>query len=719
MFFLCLWGWMFCLRRTSLPGDVYVYPPVLCGGVPCCISPSPLLTPFFSTAFLAHHVRPSLRYVLVDDGEQDPSTPAGYHGNTSGKSALLPSSNPFATAGDDNTVLTVRGSTATSLVPAMTGDLFGAGGTREPRASPSSSPPGVDKAAATNSFEQGLRDRRSLGAAGGGTRRVSGDWADSRTSGGKAKRRGEPAVAKSGGLSFSSSAGGGWLEAAAAAEEAGAVAAGGADVKNASGLWIRGRSPPSGGGAVATGSTLYGTAAAGRRVSADSGPRKGSVSSADSGSVVSSPSMRADALGVGGSKAQQRQNQQRRRGGGGGGGQATSAMEAAAEVAAAMASARDHPDARQVEERTLAAQAMTDSAVKVLEQQLRPVIKRKSPAHSPRQSPSGYSPASSPPSADMRGGRRVSLSSPLSSFSSPRDSPRTPESFAPQPSGEEQQLRWAAAVPEGSATAPLVAAATLLMERAWSRRQDLVVSIRKLRERAVALAVAEASSGGGIPAVAATSRIGGGGSSGGFGTAGVPPENINIVDVNGSGSDGSRSQPAPLSTRPPIPEAEETKKTVAAAPADTGGLAGLSCCLDFERILGDEGEALPPDETTSFAGVHGVAVTGSSAFRDGFSVDKRKPLSDSSTLAERSFSGMDQQSGGSEISPITRAGAEAALGPAQDEWQAVFRDVLIAEERGRALVKGWEAAGGALKHTCEDLAFGEIDRNLVGGGAAQ
>lgn len=696
-------------------------------------------------------MRTSLRYVLIGDGEQDPSTPANHHGNPSGNSAaLLPSSNPFAMARDDdtNTVITVRGATATSLVPAVTGDLFGAGGTREPGAgvrartgnarndpplspppqlppaspspSPSPSPPSEDKAVATNLFQHGLRDRRSLGAAGGGggTRRVSGDWIDSRASSGKAKRRGEPAVAKSGGFSLSSSAGGGWLEAAAAAEEAGAVAAGGADVKNASGLWLRGGSgsPPSGGSVVAT-STLHGTA--GRRVSTDGGPRKGSVSSADSSSVVSSPSMRADALGVGGSKAQQWQNQQRRKGGGGGsGGQTTSAMEAAAEVAAAKASARGHPDARRVEERMLAAQAMTDGAVTVLEQQLRPLITRKNPARSPRQSPSGYSPASSPPSADMRGGRRLAMSSPVSSFSSPRDSPRSrsPQSFSPKASGEEQQLRWAAAVPEGSATAPLVAAATLLMERAWSRRQDLVVSIRKLRERAVALAVAEASAGVGSPAVAASARTGGVGSSGGCGAVDVVPANT-TVDVNGNSS-VSRSQPSPSSAHPPIPGAQERKKTLAAAPADTGGSAGLSCCLDFERILGDEGEALPPDETASFMGVHGVAVTGSSALRDGFAVDKRKPFSDSSTVAERSFSGMDQQSGGSEFLPVTRR-AESASRPAPDEWQAVFRDVLIAEERGRELVKGWEAAGGALKHTCEDLAFGEADRSFIGGGAAQ
>lgn len=669
--------------------------------------------------------RVSLRYVLVDDDENNPSTPLpSHHADLSEMSASSSSPNPFARVDNDNAAgdATVQGSTATSLAPAV--DLFGATSTRGPAArsgaasarnSPAPSPlrsvaplptsPGADTTDTGNPFEQALRGRRLTSTASSGTRRVSGDWTDSRTNSSKARKRGEGPSD-----SVSSYAGGGWLEAAAAVEKAGTAAAGGASVTNVPGR-PRSGSLSSSASRVVTTSSFHGTA--GRRVSTESGSRKESVSSADS--AGSPPSVRT--VEFQGSKLQQRQNQQRWRGGGGGG-MATSAMEAAAEAAAAKAAARDHPNARTVEERGLAVQAMAERALADLEQQLRPLITRKAPEHPPRYSPRFSTPTSPPSLADARGVRRISLSSPLSALSSPGDYAKSPESPAPQGSGIEQQQRWVAAAPEGSITAPLVAAAILLMERACSRRQSLIGSVQHVRERAAALAVGEASG-----------AVGDGLSTAVFAAAadGVP--------INGNG--GSRS---PLSSPPSSPSpfsmTERQRSSVPAAgarglasqqgtataspPPHIGGLANLSCCVDFERILGEENDALPQEGALPLAGGDRAAAICSSVLRARGSPDKGKPLSDSgSMIAERSFSGIDQHSGGGEVLHFTGGVEASTIRPTTDTWPAVFEDVAVAEERGREVVGIWETAGGALKDACEELAFEEADHSMVDELAAQ
>lgn len=704
-----------------------------------------LLSPFSLALSLRFHV--SLRYVLIDDDEHNSTSPSD-QADSSTTSAPSSSSNPFAMADGSNHAgdAPVRGSNVTSLAPAVTGDLFGVSNTggsearsraraSSARNSPPPSPPpppqlvpappgsmspNVDTMNTGNPFEQALRGRRSTSTAGSGARRVSGDWVDSRTHTSTTRRRGEGPSSL-----VSSSAGGGWLEAAAAVEKAGTAPAGGARVNHSSGR-PRGGSLSSSANMLVASNSFHGTA--GRRVSTDRGSRKESLSSTDS--AGSPPSARAvDSLGAVG---QQRQNQQRWRGGGSGG-LATSAMEVAAEAAAAKASARDHPDARRVEKRALALQALVGGAVAVLEQQLQPLITRDSSERCPRYSPR-LSATSQSPLADVRGVHRVSLSSPLSTFSSPGDYAKSPESPAPQALGVEQQQRWVAAASEGSVTAPLVAAATLLMERAYARRQSLIGSVQNLRERAVALAVGEASAAGGSPATIS------GGSTGLYAAAAAAA--ADAVPTTGNGSSRSPLPSAPSSPSPssvpgrqrfsglagvakgPTGQAtgllaqragQDWRASDAPRPPNVRGLVNLSCCLDFERVLGEENDELRQEETRPLVGDDTASVVGSSVSRTRGSLDKGKPLSDSSMIAEGSFSGVDQ---GGEVLRFT-GDVEAATRPATDTWPAVFEGVAKAEERGRELVGSWEAAGGALKETCEELTFADADQNMVRGLAAE
>ncbi|CAN0385784.1 unnamed protein product, partial [Pylaiella littoralis] len=763
------------------------------------------------------------------------------------------------TAGRTGVALRGGGATTVaSLVPGIVrgGDPFALGAADEASVSPPPSPPPppppprIDKPDNTMSrFVQSLQGRqRRSGASSspasttttGAVRRDGGDWTDSRVTKNsdraniRAGRGGTGCFPSDGGAFSSSSAAaaaaaaGGWLEAAAAVEKFGAVAVPAGEVAlgkttalvagadNASarsqGGSLSSASAPGGASSVALQESIIG-AISGGGVTLGPGSRKGLASSTDGGgggggggggSVASASSPgRANTVGVrrGSAAQQQRQNQWRQRGCGGGGDKA-SAMAEAAEAAEAMAVARGHPAARRVEERTLAAQADIDRAMASLEQQLRPLIARRaSPhSHSPRRSSPTQSPRSSSSSTDKRRGRRVPASPPpASAFSSPRDSPISPDLSAPRRflGREQPQQWWTAAVPEGSVTAPLVAAAMLLMERAWSRRQDLLGSWRKLRERAVDFAVAETTfaagsrgdsrtSGGVVDGVAAAAR----------GAAGnVGPTNSRSRSSSGGGSPLSPLSPSPFhmagrqlfslpagpsvgkdssggnrillertgnqpfstesisigtgtAARLPAPslavDATETTKdgvgvvtTAAAVATDGGGLPGLSCCLDFERVLaGQEKEARPPPllllpggEITPFVGNRdGVSVPGSPsvfpAYR--YSHPASGTNGDGSMVAEYSYSGADQQSGGSlvadgvipqqqqqqrELMPRGVAGASffSAAAPPTDGWREIFRDVEIAEERSQEFEDIWKAAGGALRDACEDLAWGEND----------
>lgn len=773
------------------------------------------------------------------------------------------------------------GSIAGSPVPTAKGDLFGATDMDEMHApesrgtarwafpnrqrslSPAPPPPRIAQPDSNtiNRFErslQGLQRRPSISStiasastAAVAISRAGGDWTDSRTKNiDHANTRvglgGRKPLPNDAGVPPSPSAAGGWVEAAAAVEKSGGAAAMGggaaprittalAGANNASTRSQSGSlmSSLGGGSSVAPRESLHGPMA-GSWVSLGPGSRKESTSSTDGGGggsgggrvVSASPSVLARMAGVRSGSTAQRQNQQRQRGGGDGGEKA-SAMAVAAEAAEAMAVARGHPAAGRVEERTLAVQADLDRAVASLEQHLRPLIARRVPphSHSLRHSSPRQSSRSSSSSADKRRGRRVPASPPATSaFSSPRDSPTSPDLSSPhqflgrkqQQQQQQQQLqRWVAAASEGSVTAPLVAAAVLLMERAWSRRQDVFSSVLKLRERAVDLAVAETTVFGGSPEGSRTKIGVATGSVAAVGIAAAA--NMGPVNSRSRTSSGSGSLLSPLSSSPPfhlagrqlfaVPagvslgggdvggkhinqemigdqpsiesmsisesaarfsspplaaDAQETIKdetgvttTADAAPTIGGGLPGLSCCLDFERVLVDqESEAPPPpllpsggEITPYMHGDDGVAISVSPpvlpTHRYLYPDSSKKGFSESSMVAEFSFSGADQQSGGSVAAggltplssslretrgqqpgelmmPIT-AGADASSSsaaaatapPTTDGWPAVFRDVEIVEERSEDLQDMWKTAGRALRDACEDLILEEDDSSTV------
>lgn len=159
--------------------------------------------------------------------------------------------------------------------------------------------------------------------------------------------------------------------------------------------------------------------------------------------------------------------------------------------------------------------------------------------------------------------------------------------------------------------------------------------------------------------------------------------------------------------------------TDVASPTIAGEMASLSCCADFERILGEENDALLHEEMVPIACGYSASVLGSSEMQATGFLEREKPLSDSSIVAERSFSGIDQHSWGGEVLRVTSSVEASAIPPTTDTWAAVFQDLAMAEERGREVVGTWEAAGEALKEACEELAFEEADQCFIAGLVAQ
>ncbi|CAM9419625.1 unnamed protein product [Ectocarpus sp. 12 AP-2014] len=751
-------------------------------------------------------------YVLID--EDDPTALSHQPAPSTASTDLSPSTNTFARADKAASAhdRIIRGNPASSLAPTANGNLFGPGSSRlgaaavDATSSPPSSPPvsllspRAGNAGAENPFDKALRRRRPNTTAESGSttavsRRVTGDWTDSRVPGhGKPNARRGGSVANSG--AGSSSAGGSlWMEAAAAAvEQSGPAAVVAAPSRNVTGVsnvsgLPHGHSLSSDGGTAVASGSFRGTGGAeplldsrGGAAAGRGGAMKWSGSAVDDagarGSMSSPSSIVSD---VRGPSFRQQQHQPIMKRSGSGRRDTTSAMAEAAEAAAVMAAARGHPDVRRVEERTRSAQAGVDRAAAVLEQRLRPLVARKTPMHSPLQRSPRHSQTSSSSSADFRGFRRTSPP-PSSSFSSSRDvSPRSLDLSSAPLLGREPQQRWIAAAPEGSVTAPLAAAAALLMERACACRRELAVSAHELNERAVALAVAETTSSAAGSLAAATSdrtrgvgtRDGGGGdgmSASESSAAAVGPSNegsgspvspsrsflrgdgrqrfltpAGVVVGNGNRSGNEISvggvqgnQPpttlsAPLQGRQTAVGGTEAAVTTAAPARPDGGLAGMSCCVDFERILGyEEADNAAPGERSPFVGDRDreAAAAASSAFRVDAYPDRGRRLSDSSMVAERSFSGSNQLSGGSVAGGLASreprdqgnplrimvGSGASALGVDVDEWATVLRDLEIAEDRGREFVDVWEAAGGALKNACDDLAFEEDEgRGLAGG----
>ncbi|CAM9354916.1 unnamed protein product [Laminaria digitata] len=441
----------------------------------------------------------------------------------------------------------------------------------------------------------------------------------------------------------------------------------------------------------------------------------------------------------------------------------------------------------------LAAQTKVNHALTALERRLVSLVRRQAPTPSP--GPSAR-PTARPAEARARRG--------FSAYPPPRGS-RSPCAVR---LGEEQQpQRFAAVAPTGgaaaAATAPLAAAAVLLMERAWSFRQDLLGSADKLRERSVALAVAEATGtagaagggggGGGGAAVAASDAALAGAAAvgsasvtsaaaalagGGAASAGSAP----VVGGGCVAAQGSQSPPSlaaarrfPLSDRQGFAggtdeerrglrgevlhgevlrgeglrsesvrgeaaestyggiagsltlhpasdsrrgEPRPTAAAAAAVAAAAGGVPGVSCCLDFDRILGDDSVLAGPAEGLPGHGQSEGVVGGSPLSPVAGSMDRSGPVSGMGVVVDRPLLGFGlvtgvQISGGGggggsvgglsarerrHSSDLPRVGTVAP-----DAWSLVLRDVSAAEERCREFVLAWESAGGALGEACEDL----------------
>ena len=346
-----------------------------------------------------------------------------------------------------------------------------------------------------------------------------------------------------------------------------------------------------------------------------------------------------------------------------------SAMARAAEEVAAATTAKGHPLARRVEEHMHAVQSGVDRALATLEVWLKPLVKR-------RQSP-----------ASSAGGQGSIRGSP-SAYRSPHD-PRPPLAWSET---GERGTRWiASASTTAEAAAPLASAAALLMERANARRLEMIDSAHALRERAISLAVAEAST------------VGGGGDS---------PDPGAPFSRNFLGGGGSLFSPS-SDERYVGGAAHRLKATAVGVGGASGqttvqevaeGLPGLSSCRDFERILGEETRGR--DCTASLV----MSVDS----------DLESSVSDSSVVAEPSSTsfGADVFAvGGGRFASTARGVSRGKYSPTRkeidaksspDSWREVFRDVAVVEERWKGLAADWCSAGLAFREACED-DFGEAD----------
>ena len=603
-------------------------------------------------------------------------------------------------------------------------------------------------------YENSLRGRRSrIGSR--SKSKSSNDWADHRAVRAKHAMGGGGGGVGVGGRGGDAASSGGslWMQAAAAVEKSTASGSFGQSLGKSgkgSGKLSRGLDSLSagGGGGGTVASTGYGPAgrvspggvgsfqsgsAGGRRR-----PRKGSASSTDDGDSVSSSLISEGAEGD--LRGSQHKQQQHRWGG------EASVMVAAAEEVAALNAAKDHPDAKRAEDRMLAARAKVNHALTTLERQLALLVTRQAPTPSPIKT------------------TRMAETRARRGFSSAYPSPRGPRSPCAPRLGEEQQpQRWVAVAPTGAAatTAPLTAAAALLMERAWSFRQDLLVTVDDLRERSVALAVAEATGAAGATdggvAVASAAVSGAAVADAAVSSAAVAGAAAGSAPVAGRGwvpTQGSQSPPPRSATRRPPPSDRQVSSVVAdeahrvlrgevaestiggvagslalhraadterekpkgttAAPA--GGLSGVSCCLDFDRILGDDSvlakspEGLPGQSEGVFGGSPSPVAD---------SMDRLGPVLDRGFVVDRPLKGFAIQSGGGGSAGGLPARERRHSDPsrvgtlAPDSWPLVLRDVSAAEEHCQEYVSAWESAGGALEKACEDLGGDDV-RGLTG-----
>lgn len=591
--------------------------------------------------------------------------------------------------------------------PVVSGDIFGG---QDDNADTSALPPSAARLSPTGRGSQAPRRFSgsysgrgdALAVAGAATAPVgSGHWDDRRSR----------ANSRTGGLGGVASGGGGsiWMEAAAAAAAADAVDRHSAPESGTPGVGVRparrgavvsggesvtpvvGAGIPGSGRSTALFSPREGGGDIGRPRNASTGRRawRSSAPSADDvWSVSSTSTLEHSAAGEVFSRVS---------GDVGGRSRQPSAMALAAEEAAAITAAKGHPEAKRVEERTLAAQSMVERALETLEHRLKPLVERRQ----------------SPVASDAQGSSRGLPSA----YRSPRDS-RPP--FAARSEGEEQGHRWVAVVPTGGAAAipaaPLAGAAALLMERACTRRQELLGSAYALRQRAISLAVAEASASGvegedpGSPL--SQSFLAGD-------SIASPPldarwsrgANMSSQDVRGGGRGFPRGQANTDGGAFRVITVEQN-----------AGVPGLSTCGDFDKILGEDAPGRAGGSTGSFGASLATKVyedREQKVLSGSWLNDRGSSLTNSSIMVERSTFGVDllaSQGGRLEwASRGSHRGGSLTRGVVTDSipdsWRVLFREVSAAEERCRGLVADWDAAGLAFRDACED-----DDLGVIGGG---
>lgn len=720
---------------------------------------------------------PSSRYVLVDPAERDANPQKSdsvppQQAQLPPMSEKSPATNPFALTVDTSATALIRGAAVSSLTPVVTGDLFGerqqdtaTASVAPPPSTPLFSTPGSSPRVNTDvSRKDGRAERPHDGDRGGRNAGAGGEWVDKRSTKPRTKKSG------GGGAGESSSSSGGslWMEAAAAVQKS-AVRGGGL------GSGRRGSRAPTGGNGPGL---VYGVAGKTSPNSSGDGSanaerrryfRKGSTSSTDDGGSVSSSAAaelsQADViqdhseLGLQQQRRYQHQRQQQQQPRSG----ELSTMAGAAEAAATMSVARNNPDAKRVEERVASVEALVNRAVTALERQFRPVgiVRQQSPREQQQQQQQGQLAPQSP--QRQQSSPRFRQSSPVieqaqhdrarssSAYSSPRASASPTSRNVAE---ESRHQRWSVAAQEGTGAAglaPLAGAAVLLMERACVSQRELLGSMQNVRERAVALAVAQtnvSSAGGDVPISQGSQSLPpitmrpffpgmqfspsvlpqqqrAGGNIDGVSRQAVTVSVEQAQPAGGVGSSGAR---ATTGLQEALRTGGGSETTIG------GGLIGLSCCRDFERVLGN-----------------GTTMVGSAAFAspdssEGFPVGKdtlpatdglgrvspdSDPVSDVSVLAvsssprlERISAPLVAHSGGYTGVGVARERLQSSSSPvlgstetvdtaSKNSWSSIFRDVAVVEERCRGYVAIWETAGGAFRDAWED------DVLLGGGGDAQ
>lgn len=420
------------------------------------------------------------------------------------------------------------------------------------------------------------------------------------------------------------------------------------------------------------------------RFSRQQRPRKGSLSSTEDGSVSSSATESAEP-------------DYRRRSGGGGQSAMAKAAEAAAASAAAAAATAAHPKAKHALERMLAVEANVDAATEALELELKPFATRSRSAAAAAASGSG----SGSGSVGSGGARRSNRGSPVSS---PHRSASPSSRLTAEP-----YRRFALADVHATSVPRLDAAAALLIDRAWASRHSVLNSVNALRERAVALSLAET-----FDMTAERVRS----------LSPSPPTRGHRWAPDGRKQrsapifqEGLGSEVLPGTPRAPLKRTLRGTQTnfgndVFASSHPTFGVGvGLSTCEDFERILGREYEAPSGNTRRQIQGHVMVSSTATEGLATSISLDSRaSPISDFHTRGPSSGQRTWVGGGADGLAPALgrrhRSGSPGTTPPetqpSRSSWGDILFELDALEERCERFVASWKEAGVIVAESCQD-----------------